>query len=79
MQHGVLGAATGDELVQSLHLMMGLKLKAGLSELDTGKPISGAIDMERLTTLERNLLKDALAAVKRFKSVLRQRFRLDSL
>ena len=79
VQHGVLGAATGDELVQSLHLMMGLKLKAGLSELDTGKPISGAIDMERLTTLERNLLKDALAAVKRFKSVLRQRFRLDSL
>ena len=35
--------------------------------------------MARLTTLERDLLKDALAAVKRFKAVLRQRFRLDTL
>jgi CBS domain-containing protein len=79
VEQGVLGATAGDELVQSLHLMMGLKLKAGLAELDAGKPVSGAIDMGRLTTLERDLLKDALAAVKRFKAVLRQRFRLDSL
>ena len=79
VHQGVLSPATGDELVQSLHLMMGLKLKAGLTELDAGKPVSGAIDMERLTTLERDLLKDALAVVKRFKAVLRQRFRLDSL
>ena len=75
----MLDAKAGDELVQSLHLLMGLKLKAGLAELDAGKPVSGAVDMARLTTLERDLLKDALAAVKRFKAVLRQRFRLDTL
>ena len=79
VQQGVLDAKAGDELVQSLHLLMGLKLKAGLAELDAGKPVSGAVDTARLTTLERDLLKDALAAVKRFKAVLRQRFRLDTL
>ena len=65
------------ELVESLHLLMELRLKAGLSELETGKEVSGEIDTSRLSTLERDLLKDSLSVVKRFKLFLRQHFRLD--
>ena len=56
---------------------MGLKLKAGLAELDTGKPVSGAIGVARLSSLDRDLLKDTLAVVKRFKGLMRQHFHLD--
>jgi len=75
----VLTPALGDDLTDSLHFFMGLKLKAGLAELDTGKQVTGAIDVGRLSSLDRDLLKDTLGVVKRFKLLLRQRFHLDSL
>ncbi|MEI8077243.1 MAG: putative nucleotidyltransferase substrate binding domain-containing protein [Betaproteobacteria bacterium] len=65
------------ELVESLHLLMELRLKGGLSELETSKEVSGEIDTSRLSTLERDLLKDSLSVVKRFKLFLRQHFRLE--
>ena len=58
---------------------MGLKLKAGLAELDKGQPVSGAVDVPGLSTLDRDLLKDALGVVKRFKQQLRHRFKLGAL
>ena len=76
---GTLDTTMGAELGESLAFFMGLKLKAGLAELDTDRPVSGRIDLDRLTGLERDLLKDTLGAVKRFKAVLRQRFHLDAL
>ena len=75
---GTLDAALGEELVQSLHFLMGLRLQAGLAELDQGQPVTGNVDPQRLGSLERNLLKDALAVVKRFKAFLRLRLRLDA-
>ncbi|NDY91957.1 DUF294 nucleotidyltransferase-like domain-containing protein [Ideonella livida] len=65
-------------LVDSLHFFMGLKLKVGLEALQTGRPGAG-IALDKLSSLDRDLLKDALGVVKRFKTVLFQRFRLDML
>ncbi len=79
VEAGVLDAALGDELVQSLHFLMGLRLQAGLAQIDTGRPVTGNVDPERLSTLERDLLKDALAVVKRFKALLHHRLKLDAL
>ena len=75
----VLSATLGHDLVQSLHFFMGLKLKAALGEMDVQRPVSGTVDVGKLTSLERDLLKDALGVVKHFKSLLRGRFKLDSL
>lgn len=75
----VLDAKMGSELTESLYFFMGLKLKAGLAELDTGRTVSGQVDVARLSTLDRDLLKDTLGAVKRFKDVLRHKFQLDAL
>ncbi len=76
---GTLDAALGQELVQSLHFLMGLRLQAGLMEIDMGRPVTGNADPRHLSSLERDLLKDALAVVKRFKALLHQRLRLDLL
>lgn len=65
------------ELTEGLHFLMSLKLKAGLFELDTGKEISGDTSMNQLSSLERDLLKDALHVVKNFKASMRQHFHLD--
>ncbi|WP_231970388.1 putative nucleotidyltransferase substrate binding domain-containing protein [Polynucleobacter necessarius] len=66
-----------NETLESLHLLMELRLKSGLIELETDKEVSGEIDLSRLSTLERDLLKDALNVVKRFKTFLRQHFHLE--
>ncbi len=76
---GRLDADMGTDLTDSLHFFMALKLKAGLAELDTGKAVTGTVDVAGLSTLDRDLLKDALSVVKRFKTLLRQRFHLEAV
>ena len=77
---------TGTEL--DLSSMMGLTMVIGIvtevaifyfAELDTGKAVTGAIDVARLSSLDRDLLKDTLGVVKRFKVLLRHRFHLDAV
>ncbi len=74
----VLTPEMGADLTDSLYFFMGLKLKAGLAELDTGRAVTGAIDVDKLSSLDRDLLKDTLGVVKRFKALLRQRFHLEA-
>ena len=79
VHEGKLDSQMGIDLIDSLHFFMGLKLKAGLAELDTGKPVTGAVDVARLSSLDRDLLKDTLSVVKRFKTLLRHRFHLEAM
>jgi CBS domain-containing protein len=76
--HGRLPADMATDLVDSLHFLMGLKLKAGLAEVEMQQPVSGGVRADRLGSLERDLLKDALAVVKRFKALVRHQFHLDA-
>jgi len=66
-------------LVDTLHFFMELKLKVGLDELELGRNNGRAIDVSKLSSLDRDLLKDTLNVVKRFKATLRQRYRLDMM
>jgi CBS domain-containing protein len=68
-----------NDLGDSLHFLMGLKLKAGLAEWEVGHAVSGSVEVQRLSSLERDLLKDALAVVKRFKALVRHQFRLEGV
>ena len=76
---GKLPVKLGADLIDSLHFFMGLKLKIGLQHLDSGRTASGGIQMERLSSLDRDLLKDTLGVVKQFKVLLSQRFHLEAL
>ena len=75
----IITADLGADLTQSLHFLMGLKLKAGVTEMETQHAVSGLVNVSKLSTLERDLLKDALGVVKHFKALLRSRFKLDAL
>ncbi len=75
---GRLPADMATDLTDSLHFMMGLKLKAGLAEADIGRSATGLVPTDRLSSLERDLLKDALAVVKRFKTLVRHQFHLEA-
>ena len=75
---GRLPVTMATDLVDSLHFLMGLKLKAGLAELDAKRQVSGGVRTDRLGSLERDLLKDALAVVKRFKALVRHQFMLEA-
>lgn len=77
---GILDQSLAQDLVESLSLMMDLRLDAGLSDQLSQSFGSNhnQIDMQSLTTLERDLLKVALQVVKRFKQKIHQHFHLGS-
>ena len=58
---------------------MGLKLRHQLRQRERGETPDHLVRPAELSTMDRDQLKDALAIVKRFRALLRQRFRLDSL
>ena len=76
---GKLPEKMADDLIDSLHFFMGLKLKIGLQKLETGHAASEAIQVEKLSSLDRDLLKDTLVVVRQFKTLLNHRFHLEAL
>ena len=78
---GRLPADLAPDLVECLHFLMGLRLKVGLDAMDAGQRDTNGrvVALGRVGQLDRDLLKDALAIVKRFKALMRQRYRLDVL
>jgi CBS domain-containing protein len=74
-----LPAQMARDLTEALHFLMALKLANNLRQRRAGQVASNLVQLSTLSTLERDLLKDALAIVKRFRQHLRQHYRLDSL
>ena len=76
---GQLPEKLANDLVDSLHFFMGLRLKTGLQQLETGQAVLSEIQLGQLSSLDRDLLKDTLVIVKQFKTLLSQRFHLEAL
>ena len=76
---GRLPEKLANDLIDSLHFFMGLKLKVGLQQLDTGHAANEGIQIDKLSSLDRDLLKDTLGVVKQFKALLNQRFHLEAM
>ena len=79
VERGLLDAALGRDLLEALHFLMELKLRHQLRERAAGRTPGNLVQPSALSTMERDQLKDALAINKRFRGLLRQRFRLDAL
>jgi CBS domain-containing protein len=79
MASGVVDAELGRDLLEALHYLMGLKLRHQLRQRERGEEPGNLVRPSDLSTMDRDQLKDALAINKRFRALLRQRFRLDSL
>lgn len=76
---GQVDAPLGADLLEALHYLMGLKLRHQLRQRAAGQAPGNLVRPSDLSTMDRDQLKDALAIVKRFRALLRQRFRLDTL
>ena len=74
-----LDADLGRDLLEALHYLMGLKLRQQLRQRAARQTPDNLVRPSDLSTMDRDQLKDALAIVKRFRALLRQRFRLDTL
>jgi CBS domain-containing protein len=72
VQAQALDAEFGRDLTEALRYLMDLKLRHRLTRDNLVRPSA-------LSTMDRDQLKDALAIVKRWRALLRQRLRLDSL
>ncbi|MDO4433797.1 MAG: putative nucleotidyltransferase substrate binding domain-containing protein [Alysiella sp.] len=78
-QAGVLEQQFAQDLAEAQRYLMDMRLKAGLACLHEGKVTApNQLDIDSLSTLERDLLKDALQVVKRFKNIIRMHFRLNA-
>ena len=74
-----LDAALARDLGEALHALMALKLVHQLRQVRAGQAPDNRVRPAELSTLERDRLQDALGIVRRFRELLRQRFRLDTL
>jgi CBS domain-containing protein len=66
------------DLTEALHFVMGLKLKNNLHQKQLGQALDNLTQLSSLGTLERDLLKDALAIIKRFRLFLRLHYKIDA-
>lgn len=65
----MLDAQFAQDLSEAQRYLMDMRLKAGLACLHDGKVVApNQLDIDSLSTMERDLLKDALQVVKRFKT-----------
>lgn len=78
VQLNVIDESLGKDVAEALSYIMDLRLTANLAVLDGGGTgeAPNQLDFDSLSTLERDLLKDALQVVKRFKNVIRHHFHI---
>jgi len=67
------------ELIESFDFFLTLRLKTRLQKLALNKKVDNYIDPSKLSPLERELLKDSLKVVDKFKKLIKHKFQLDRL
>ena len=75
-QRQALPEALARDLIQTLHLLMDLKLRNNLRQRSLGEPVGNEMRLDSLGKLDRDLLTDALSIIRQFKQHLRLHFRL---
>lgn len=73
-RQGVISKTLADDVSEALRLFMNLRLKAGLSAKKQQNFVPNQVILDNLTTLEKDLLKDALQVAKRFKHEVKSQF-----
>ncbi|WP_119269565.1 DUF294 nucleotidyltransferase-like domain-containing protein [Taklimakanibacter deserti] len=76
-QSGVLGEELGRDLAGALYILMEIRLHSQLHATKMGKPeLESLVRVGELSTADRDLLRDALRVVKRFRELIRNRYHL---
>lgn len=69
----------GIELIEAFAYMSALRAKSGLQKIKLGLPQDNYINPKELNTLERELLRDSLKIVNKFKQLISYHFKLDKV
>jgi CBS domain-containing protein len=72
----VLDKALAQQLIDAFNYLLGLRLSARLEKMRLHQPLDNFVRVDAITKLERDLLKDSLQIVKRFREVVRHHFHL---
>lgn len=75
----LLPAELAQDLRETLIFLQGIRLQHGLSAIHSGRRPDNLIEPDALSTLERDLLKDALGVVKRFRQHVERHFQLQRI
>lgn len=76
---GIIEKQLSQDISEALAYLMSIRLKTGLFAIKHNTEyIANQVDTDNLSTLERDLLKDALQVVKRFKHSIRSHFNLQN-
>jgi len=67
------------ELREAFEVLLYIRLEQQLEELRQGNPVNNEIDTERLSKIQRDLLKDSLQIVEQFKKFITRHYRLENL
>ncbi len=76
---GILDREFTSELIESFTFLLSLRLKFRLDKIDAIEELDNYIKPNKLNTLEKDLLRDSLKIVDKFKKFLRYHFDLDRL
>jgi CBS domain-containing protein len=76
-QRRILPANLTRDLIETLHLLMAMKLRNNLRQQSLEQPISNLIELNTLSKLDRDLLNDALVIIRQFKQFLHVHYRLE--
>jgi CBS domain-containing protein len=74
----LLPATLTRDLIETLRMLMSLKLRNNLRQRSLGQPISNLVDLGNLGALDRDQLKEALSIIRQFKQFLRHHYRLEA-
>ena len=73
----LLPATLTRDLIETLRMLMSLKLRNNLRQRSLGQPISNLVELSSLGALDRDQLKEALSIIRQFKQFLRHHYRLE--
>jgi CBS domain-containing protein len=76
-KNGVFDAEFAEELREAFACMLNLRLEEELMQYRAGKPYDNYIQPNRLNKLERDLLRDSLKIVNKFKTFISYHFKLN--
>jgi len=72
----ILNREMASELIEAFNFLLTIRLKSRLAKIDSQKQLDNYINPDRLSTLEKDLLRDSFKIVNRFKKFLSFHYKL---
>jgi CBS domain-containing protein len=79
MERGVFSQSEGNDLIESLNLMMLLRVRHHLEQMNEGKPLDDYIEPSKLSMIQKSMLKMSFKTIERLQTQLEIRYGLTAL